>query len=190
MNTFSGFRSRWTTPFMGGGQATGDLEGVVHRLLLGDWPGVELSAQGLAFQELHDGECDFALRPEIEDGQDVGVGKGRDRLRLALKARQHVGIARERRRKNLDCDVSVELAVPRPVHLAHPTCTELRNDLVGAEAGTGRERHEDLAATLHRGSWERRRWKSVKTLKSARHGDRSGWSVPPPPIRPRRRHRP
>ena len=46
---------------VGGGETLGDLERVVHGLLLRDRTGVELPAQRLAFQKLHDGVGDPVL---------------------------------------------------------------------------------------------------------------------------------
>lgn len=46
------------------GEALCDLERVLHGLLLGDRTGVELPAQRLAFQKLHDGVGDAPLPPK------------------------------------------------------------------------------------------------------------------------------
>ena len=81
---------------------------------------VELPAQRVAFQKLHDGIGDAVLRSEVEDREDVRMGKRRDRLRFALEPRERVGIGRDGLGQNLDRDVSIELLVPRPVDLAHP----------------------------------------------------------------------
>ena len=77
---------------MGGREAPGDLERIVHGLLLRNRAGVELSAQRLAFQKLHDGVGDPVLVAEVVDREDVLMGEGRDRLRFALEPRQRVGI--------------------------------------------------------------------------------------------------
>ena len=58
-------------------------------------------------------------------------------------------------RQDLDRDVAVELLVPRPVHLAHPTGTQRREDLVGAETSSGCERHQ--VGALYTGTMERKR---------------------------------
>jgi len=70
---------------MGGGEAFGNLECVINGLLLRDWAGVELPAQGLAFQNLHDGVRNAVVSPEVEDRKDVGMRERRDRLCLALE---------------------------------------------------------------------------------------------------------
>jgi hypothetical protein len=54
-------------PLVRGGQALRDLERIVHRLLLRDETRVELSAQRLAFEQLHDREGDAALGTVIKD---------------------------------------------------------------------------------------------------------------------------
>ena len=50
----------------------------------------------------------------------VRVRELRDRLRLPLEPREPFGLAGNRRRQNLDRHVAPEIAVVRPVHLAHP----------------------------------------------------------------------
>jgi hypothetical protein len=45
------------------------------------------------------------------------------------------------RPKDFDCDSAFEPRVTRSVDLAHPARAERRDDLVGAEAGAGRETH-------------------------------------------------
>ncbi len=77
---------------MGRGEALGDLERVVHGLLLRNRTGVELPAQRLAFQKLHDGVRDAVLVAEVVNREDVGMRERRDRLRLALEPRQRVRV--------------------------------------------------------------------------------------------------
>ena len=66
----------------------------------------------------------------------------REHLRLALKACEPVGIAREELGKDLQRDVTIELRVARTIDLTHAARAECRDDLVGAEARTGGQRHE------------------------------------------------
>jgi hypothetical protein len=60
--------------------------------------------------------------------------------RFLLEAPEAVGIARERRGQDLDRDLPSEAVVARPIDLPHPSGADLAEDLVRAEAGTGRER--------------------------------------------------
>ena len=69
------------------------------------------------------------------------MGEGRDRLRLALEPRERVGIGRDGLRQHLDRDVAIQLPVARAVDLPHSARAQRREDLVGAEAGAGGERH-------------------------------------------------
>ena len=104
-----------------GGEAPGDLERVVHGLLLRNRAGVELAAQRLAFQKLHDGVGDAVLVAEVVDRQDVRMGERRDRLRLALEPGQRSpGSAATDCGQDLDRDVPIQLLVARPVHLPIP----------------------------------------------------------------------
>lgn len=121
------------------GETPGNLERVVHSLLLGDRTGVELPTQRLALKKLHHGVRDPPLRSEVEDGQDVRMRERRDRFRLALEACQRGRIGRDGLREDLDRHVPVQLLIPRPVDLPHATSAQRRKDLVGAEAGSGCE---------------------------------------------------
>jgi hypothetical protein len=60
-----------------------------------------------------------------------------DGLCFALESRERLGIGRNGFGQNLDRDVPVELAVPRPVHLSHPTRAKRCEDFVRAETGAG-----------------------------------------------------
>ena len=57
------------------------------------------------------------------------------------KRARAVGVVGEAVGEDLDRDVAVEPRVARPVDLAHSAGAERRQDLVGAEAGSGSERH-------------------------------------------------
>ena len=123
------------------GETPGDLERVVDGLLLGDRTGVELPAQRLALEKLHDGVGDAVLVSEIVDRKDVRMRQRRDRFRLSLEPGQRVGIGRDGRRKDLDRDVAVQLRIPRAVDLPHTASAQRRKDLVGAETCAEGEGH-------------------------------------------------
>ena len=122
---------------VGRGKALCDLQRVVHGLLLGDRTCVELPAQRLAFQKLHDGVGDAVLVAEVVDGKDVRMRQRRDGLRFALEPRERVGIRGDGLGQDLDRDVPIELLVPRPVDLSHPTRAERRR-------GSRRAREREL----------------------------------------------
>ncbi len=65
----------------------------------------------------------------------------KNRARFLFEAAQSLGIGGELRRQHLDRDVAPETRVPRTVHLAHAPRTDWGDDLVGAQARTGRECH-------------------------------------------------
>ncbi len=101
-----------------------DLQRVVQGLLLRNGTRIELPAQRLAFQQLHDGVGDAVLVAEVENRQDVRMRERRDGLRFALETRERVGVRGDGLGKDLDRDIPVELPVPRPVNLAHPARAE------------------------------------------------------------------
>ncbi len=86
---------------VGGGEAFRDLQRVVDGLLLRNRAGVELPAQRLAFQKLHDGVGDAVLVAEVVDREDVRMRERRDRLRLSLEPRERLGIRRDARGSTL-----------------------------------------------------------------------------------------
>ena len=115
------------------GKAVDDLERVVERLPLKDWSRIELLAQGLALEKLHDRIGDALVSSEVVNRENVRMRKRRDRLRFALEPRQRVGIAGDGRGQDLDRDVPIELRVPRLPDLSHPARAERREDLVRPE---------------------------------------------------------
>ena len=64
---------------------------------------------------------------------------------FALKACEPIGILREGFRQHLQRHVAVELRVTRAIDFAHAASTNLLNDLVWSERGTGFEAHESVA---------------------------------------------
>ena len=61
-------------------------------------------------------------------------------VRLTREPGPELRIVRETRRQDLDGDGTVEARVPRAVHLAHPACPELREDLVRPDHGANQHR--------------------------------------------------
>ena len=56
---------------------------------------------------------------------------------LTLKSRETIWIIRNRRRQHLDRNLTLELRVSCPIHLTHPTHTNLSGDFIRAEARAG-----------------------------------------------------
>ena len=122
-------------PFLvSGGEALGDLEGVVDGLRLGERTGVELLAQRLPFEKLHHedvtrggGSGRGGRAEDFFEGMDEGdvrVVKARERARLSLESLTPVFTCEGLLGQDLDRDVSAEARVLRPVHLAHPARAE------------------------------------------------------------------
>ena len=66
---------------------------------------------------------------------------GREHPRLAFEPRNAARVARELLGQHLDGDVAAELAVARPVDLAHAADAEQVDDLVRTEPGAGLKGH-------------------------------------------------
>ena len=111
----------------------------------------------LALDQLHRQEVDAAGLLDRVDRDDVRVIERGDGAGLALeplqplRARGHLG------RQHFESDVAAEPRVPRAVDLAHPARADRRDDLVGAEAGAGRQCHR-AAQRLQRESRPGGRW--------------------------------
>ncbi len=95
----------------------------------------------LSFDQLQDQELRAVLILEPVDRGDVWVVERREHPRLALEPRQPVAVLEEEVRQGLDRDVPVQVSVPRAIDLAHAAPAERGDDLVRADAGSGREGH-------------------------------------------------
>ena len=95
----------------------------------------------LALDELHHDVARLAVLLRPVDRRDGRVVDGRQHPGLAFEARDAGGVLRELVRQHLDRHVAAELAVARAIDLAHAADAEQVGDLVGAEAGAGRESH-------------------------------------------------
>jgi len=102
----------------------------------------EERVQALALDELHREEARAPCLLDGEDRHDAGMVERRERTRLALESRQAFGVARDLLGQDLDRHVAPEPRIARAIDLAHPPRAQRRQDLVGAEPGSSRERHE------------------------------------------------
>ena len=76
---------------------------------------------------------------DVEHGDDVRVTESGSGPRLLLEAGHRHGIDGPVGRDHLDGHVAPEPRIARPIHLAHPSGANLRNDFVDAEARAGWE---------------------------------------------------
>jgi hypothetical protein len=78
---------------------------------------------------------------EAINGGDVRMIQRGEEVCFALKPGNPVRIVDEAVRDHLEGDVTIESRITRSVHLAHPAGPDGGDDLVGAEARAGGERH-------------------------------------------------
>jgi hypothetical protein len=78
---------------------------------------------------------------DVVNGDDVGVVEGCRSLRFLLKAAHEVGLLCEGLRQDLQRDIALQPRIARAIDLAHTTAANQRDDFVGANARTWRERH-------------------------------------------------
>jgi len=124
------------------GQPPPDGRRNLHGLAYGQRALREPRVQRLAVEQLGDDVELIVVGTDVVQREDVGVGERRHGVRLALEAEPPVGVIRHRRGKHLDGNVTVKARVACPIHLAHATGPERREDLVGTEPYTAGERHE------------------------------------------------
>jgi hypothetical protein len=94
----------------------------------------------MPLEQFRNREKSALMNAGIEDRQDIGVRERSDGLRLPLEASTPLRVGRNRVAKDFDRHIAGEPRIARPVHLAHSTGAEGRNDLVRAKACAGRER--------------------------------------------------
>ncbi len=94
-------------------------------------------------QFLHD-----VVRPAVDahviDGRNVGMTQRGGRPGFLFEAGQPLRVGREERRQNLDGHLAPEPRVPGAIDLTHAAGAEWRDDFVGAEARSRRQRHVEV----------------------------------------------
>ena len=122
-----------------GREAVDDLERVVDRLARRELAAREDRPERLALEQLLDDVGRALVRADVVDRGDVGMVQDARRLGLLLEPAQPVGVGGEGGGQDLDRHVAAQARVLRAIHLSHPARADLREDLVGAEAGAGSE---------------------------------------------------
>jgi hypothetical protein len=69
----------------------------------------------------------------VVDREDVRMGQRGGRTRLLLEALQPLRVGGQPCGQNLDGDIAMETGVTGSIDLAHSTCTELADDVIGPE---------------------------------------------------------
>src|SRR5262249_4243322 len=133
-----------------GAEAVSDLRRPLDRLTRCDRSTLDLVAERLSVEELHDRERAAVFAAEIVDRENVRVGERRDRARLALEAVERVGVGGDTLGEDLDRDVALQLRVSGAPDFAHAARAERREDLVGAETGARGQTHRLKATTTIR----------------------------------------
>ncbi len=124
-----------------GGEAAGDLLGVLDGLAERQRAGGEHLAERAALEELGDEVGGAVVGADVEEGEDVGVVEGAGEAGLLLEAAEAVGVLAVLGGEDLDGDVAVEAGVAGAVDLAHPAGPDRAPDLVRPQPRPGRERH-------------------------------------------------
>jgi hypothetical protein len=144
MNTFAGFRSRWTISFLVcRGQPARDLDGVVDRFANGQWlSAAEALRERLALEQLrHDighGAVGQRDRSDVVHGEDVGMIQGRSRACLLFETLHALYVRGECRWQDFDRDLAGEALIAGAIDLAHAAHADLGRNLVRAEPSASR----------------------------------------------------
>ena len=128
-------------------QGLGDLPGDRERFIERNRSARDPRVQAFPFHELHDENVPPVHRLERVDRRDAGMVQCREGLRLPLEPRDPIPVLEELLRQDFQRDVAVELAVPRPVHLAHPARAQRRENFIGTEPTTDGDRHLNSQVT-------------------------------------------
>ena len=115
---------------VGGGEAAGDLDRVVHHLARRQRHPAHALAEGLALQQLAHHVGRAGLVPDVVDGDDVRMVEGAGGPRLLLEPLEARGIGAHRGGENLDRDLAAQARVAGAVDLAHRARPEQVHDLV------------------------------------------------------------
>jgi hypothetical protein len=122
-------------------QRVGDVDPVPQNLIERQRSSRQSLRQRLTLQVLHDEILGLPFTPHVVHRANVWMRKLRDRLRFPLEPLARMLRSGELGRQHLHSHRPLEPRVARPVHFAHPTSAQRREDLVGAEPGPDRKCH-------------------------------------------------
>lgn len=88
--------------------------------------------QRFALEELRDDVVNPPGAANVVNGNNIGMIQRGDRSRLLLKSAQSIRISRERLGQHLQRNIAQQTSVSRPVHFAHTTGTDERDNFVRA----------------------------------------------------------
>ena len=118
-----------------------DLERDLDRLPGRQSAATQPRAERLSLQELGDEIGNALVDAHVVDHEDVRMIQLPRHAGLVLEPAQAVGIGGEGRRKHLHGNVPPEPGIAGAIDFSHPSGAERRQDLVGSEEGSGRDRH-------------------------------------------------
>jgi hypothetical protein len=79
--------------------------------------------------------------------RDVRVVERREYLRFATETRPAIGVVAQHGAKHLQRDITVQSRIASAIDLPHAAGAQRRDDLVGADPGTGGQRQTDVDYT-------------------------------------------
>jgi hypothetical protein len=80
-------------------------------------------------------------RPDVVNGEDVGMVQCCYSPRFLLKAPQSLSVGSERHRENLDSDIAPQSRVASAIYLSHPARAQRRKDFIRTEFRARSEGH-------------------------------------------------
>jgi len=128
-----------------GVEGIGDLAPVLEGERVRQRSSCEPLRQRLSFEKLHHQEVRSVLTSDVVESADVRMVQPRDGPRLPVQPLTPVLFSGKFGGKDLDGDGALEPGVPGFVDLAHSTCPDGGEDLVGSQASPRPKGHrEDL----------------------------------------------
>jgi hypothetical protein len=122
-------------------ECVGNLDGITQHLIQRQRTFLQPLSQRLAFQILHHQEISSVLMADVVKRADVRMIQASNRPCFALEPFSQLGSIGKVIRKDFDGDDAIEPRIAGAVHLAHPTCTNGREDFIGPEALAIQNRH-------------------------------------------------
>ena len=106
----------------------------------GNGSALDHRGERLAVDELGRHVEDSAVGADVMDAEDVGMIERGRRVRFLLEPGTSRGIAGDVGRQHLERHLAAKPRIARAIDLAHPACPQRRDDLVGPDPASRRQR--------------------------------------------------
>ncbi len=127
--------------FVGGSESLRDAQCVLDGAPHWQRAGLELFPQRHALEKLADQKRCTVVRPDVVDGQNVGVVQRGNGARFLFETAQPVCVPRQRLGQHLDRDLASEASITGAIHLSHAARAQRRLNLIRSKFRTSGKGH-------------------------------------------------